>query len=175
MEEAEKEITGFKFPKEERLHHRSLVDGLFRFGKSFYEFPFRVTWRTMNREELRENFRNILPDNIGNLQMMVTVPKKKRRHAVDRVKMRRRIREAYRLNRSSLKSSVDKREDMGTMSIALVYIHDKNLPYSLIEEKMCSLLEKLKRKIETSSLPLNCEPSNPCATETTHCGLSITH
>ena len=148
VEEFEKEMQDFRFPKEGRLHHRSLVEGVFRLGKSFYEFPFRVTWRIMNKEELEKNFRNVIPQNIGRLQMMVTVPKKKRRHAVDRVLMRRRIREAYRLNNHQLKAITEAADNLGTLSLALVYIHDKNLSYSSIEEKMRLLLEKLGNKLK---------------------------
>lgn len=135
------------FPKEGRLHHRSLVEGLFRKGKSFYEFPFRVTWRILNPEELQKNFRDKVPENIGKVQMMVTVPKKKRKRAVDRVKMRRRIREAYRLNRHPLLYLIERDESIATMSIAFVYFHDKNLPYVTIEEKMKIVFDKLGRKV----------------------------
>ena len=141
------EKRDLSFPKRERLHHRSLVEGLFRNGKSFYEFPFRVTWRIMSDEELGKNFRDHVPEGIDNLQMMVTVPKKKRRHAVDRVLMRRRIREAYRLNRLPLKHKIDKDSSIRTFSVGLVYIHNQNLSYGAIEEKMISLLEKLSKKI----------------------------
>ena len=145
-------VHNFRFPKEARLHHRSLVDGLFRSGKSFYEFPFRVTWRLMTNEELQKNFRTFVPDNIGKLQLMVTVPKKKRRNAVDRVLMRRRIREAYRLNRNSLKELVENMQNTATISVALIYIHDKNIPYKMVEEKMIALLGKLQSKLEYRSL-----------------------
>lgn len=150
--------SSYSFPKEARLHHRSLVEGVFRLGKSFYEFPFRVSWRSMSDEELRKNFRNVVPENIGKIQMMVTVPKKKRRHAVDRVLMRRRIREAYRLNYLPLKEAVENNGNIATLSIALVYIHDKNLPYASIEEKMTTLLEKLKRKLESGSVTSTAYP-----------------
>ena len=133
----------FRFPKEKRLHHRSLVEGLFRNGKSFYEFPFRITWRTLSSEDLEKNFRNQVPEGIGKLQMMVTVPKKKRRNAVDRVLMRRRIREAYRLNSYPLQQLIDNSPMVSTMSLALVYVHDKNLPYNFVEEKMMVLLSKM--------------------------------
>lgn len=147
MEKEERRAVSFRFSKEDRLHHRSLVEGLFRFGKSFYEFPFRVTWRKLTEEELRDNFRNIVPEKIGQLQMMVTVPKKKRRHAVDRVLLRRRIREAYRLNRHPLYNQIGENEGIRTLSVALVYVHDQNLPYMTIEEKMKVIIDKLQRKI----------------------------
>lgn len=146
MEEISDKIS-LKFPKEERLHHRSLVEGLFRHGKSFYEFPFRVNWRRMDIEEFEKNFRNSIPCGIGCLQMMVAVPKKKRRHAVDRVLLRRRIREAYRLNRLSLRDIIEESE-IRHLGLALIYTCDKNLPYSVIEEKIKTVLEKLRKKIE---------------------------
>ena len=143
MSDADPVKGPLKFTNDERLHHRSLVEGLFRDGKSFYEFPFRVTWRILTQEALQKNFRNVVPDGIGSLQLMVTVPKKKRRRAVDRVKMRRRIRETYRLNRNELKHRIDSLPDIATLSLALVYIHDKNMPYALLNMKMQTLLEKL--------------------------------
>ena len=138
-----------KFPKEERLHHRSLVEGLFRTGKSFYEFPFRITWKKLNEEELQKNFRNNIPDAIGRLQILISVPKKKRRHAIDRVLLRRRIREAYRLNRLVLRQQIEESSDVRTLSIGMVYIHNQNLPYATIEEKIKVILEKVGKKIES--------------------------
>ena len=133
--------------KEERLHHRSLVEGLFRKGRSFYEYPLRVIWRTMTPEEISSNFRSTVPEGIGRVQMMVTVPKKKRKRAVDRVLMRRRIREAYRLNRGLLKEKTEADERIRTLSIAFIYQHTDNMPYAAIEEKMKRVLEKLGRSI----------------------------
>lgn len=145
--------NSFKFPKAERLHHRSLVEGLFRLGKTFYEFPFRVSWRILSAEELRDNFRCNVPEAISPVQMMVAIPKKKRRRAVDRVLMRRRIREAYRLNRHSFCEYAKEKTNAATISLAFVYIHNENLPYNCIEEKMMASLEKLKIKIDKCSNP----------------------
>lgn len=131
--------------KEEKLRHRSLVEALFREGKSIYEFPIRLTWRHLSKEQLEENFRDHVPAGIGSRQMLITVPKRKRRHAVDRVLMRRRIREAYRLNRNSILGNLQ--DDSGSLGMAFVYMHDKNLPYSTIEKKMKSLLSKLASSV----------------------------
>lgn len=149
-------LESFKFPKEERLHHRSLVEGLFREGKSFYEFPFRVTWRKLSDEEFHKNFRDNPPEAIGNVQVLITVPKKKRRKAVDRVLIRRRIREAYRLNRIPLRSAFEDIKGLRHLAIALVYIHDKNLDYRYLEEKIKIIIGKLQSKIPGLS---NCQAS----------------
>lgn len=143
------------FGKEERLHHRSLVEGLFRKGKSFYEFPFKVVWRKVSDEELIRTFCNHPPEGIGSLQMMVTVPKKKRRKAVERVRIRRRIRESYRLNRMPLFHEISRRPDIKTLSVAFIYIHDQELPYSGIEDKMKKALAKIAGKITTGDQPIS--------------------
>lgn len=145
-----KDVERLTLRKGEKLRHRSLVDSLFRDGESIYEFPIRMTWRMLSQEELEQNFRDHVPEKIDKLQMLITIPKKKRRHAVDRVQMRRRIREAYRLKRLPLKKMVSEIPGLGTVGIAMVYLHDKNLPYSTIERKMVSLLGKVARKIADS-------------------------
>lgn len=134
------------FPKRARLHHRSLVEGLYRHGKSFYEFPFRVTWRVLSREELEKNFRNKVPAEIDKVQFMVTVPKKKRKKAHDRVLMRRRIKEAYRRHRFLLLQEVEALSELGTLSLSLVYIHNQNLPYVSVEEKIKLVVNKLRAR-----------------------------
>ena len=133
--------------KGEKLRHRSLVENLFKEGSSIYEFPIRLTWRAIDGETLRNTFRDHVPQPIDTLQMLITVPKKKRRHAVDRVLMRRRIREAYRLNRKEFLGDIEAEGSIRTLSMAFIYLHDKNLPYSTIERKIKLLLKKLADKI----------------------------
>ncbi|MDE6444539.1 MAG: ribonuclease P protein component [Muribaculaceae bacterium] len=133
--------------KGEKLRHRTLVDSLFTKGESLYEFPFRVNFRLLSREELENSFRSSPPSPIDPIQMLITVPKKKRRRAVDRVLMRRRIREAYRLNRLPLKDLVESMPGGNTLCMAFIYIHDKNNDFSLIDRKMKSLLRKVADKI----------------------------
>lgn len=130
--------------KGEKLRHRTLVEGLFREGKTLYEYPLRLTWRIISKDELRNSFRDKIPDKIDTLQMLITVPKKKRRHAVDRVLIRRRIREAYRLNRTELKKCVESAGEIGGLHLAFIYIHTENMDYSLIEKKMKRLLAKVR-------------------------------
>lgn len=131
-----------------KLRHKSLVDAVFREGKSLYEYPLRLSWRALTEEQLAENFRLSPPGRIGRAQMLITVPKKKRRHAVDRVLMRRRIREAYRLGRGPLEEALDARPDIRTLSLAFIYLHNDNEPYAVIEAKMQSLLSRLARKLK---------------------------
>lgn len=73
------------------------------------------------------------------IQFLISVPKKKLRHAVDRVQMRRRIREAYRLSRGMCCLG-DVRVD-----VAIVYVADKVLPYSVVLKAVHKLLPELGR------------------------------
>lgn len=135
--------------KAEKLRHKTLVDGVFaNDGRSLYEFPLRLKYRALSEEELEGSFRTGIPAGIAPLQMMITVPKKKRRHAVDRVLMRRRIREAYRLNRHALKQAIDSNPHVRTLSVSFIYIHTDNADFSVIERKMRRLLSKLAQQFE---------------------------
>ncbi len=110
------------FDKSCRLHLKSMVDNLFSRGKTFYDFPLRLTWIALSQEEADSLFRAGCPADVGALQMLVTVPKKKRRRAVDRVLMRRRIREAYRINRRPLEDLACSCPGIRTLQLAFIYL-----------------------------------------------------
>ena len=137
-----------KLPKSARLHHRSLQERLFADGAKIHEFPLKLMWNALTPEELRANFRDKVPDLIGPVQVLVSVPKKKRRKAVDRVLMRRRMREAFRLNRSPLLQVLEDIGRVRTLSVGLVYMKEANVTYREIEDKMRKLLSKLADRIK---------------------------
>ena len=140
-------VHPLRMGKSERLHHRTLVEGLFAEGKSMYEFPLRLVWRWIPAEKLDSSFRNGRPVGIAPVQMMVTIPKKKRRHAVDRVLMRRRIREAYRLNRVPMREALGQLAAADFLQLAFIYLHNENTEYAELEPKMRKLLAKLTNKL----------------------------
>lgn len=141
----------FAFAKEERLRHKRLVDALFAHGEGIYDFPLRLVWRRLDAGELKAEFKNSDPEGIDVMQMMVTVPKKRRKRAVDRVLLRRRIREAYRLNRLALKRKMQFCYPGGTLSMGFIYIGNDNADYAVIEKKMRKLLGKLEKSISPHS------------------------
>lgn len=137
--------------KEDRLRLRTLVSSLFDEGAGVTAFPLRMVWKTFSDEELKKKFRHGVPDGIGRLQMMVTVPKRKRRHAVDRVLMRRRIREAYRLLRPVYEQRILTSAETRTISVAFVYMSDRNHSFAKIETRMASLLTRLADEMNPQS------------------------
>ena len=74
---------------------------------------------------------------------MLTVPKKKQRHAVDRVLLRRRMREAYRLNRDILFTSLA--DSHLQCDMAFIYLSTHKSDYATIEASMKQLLDKISK------------------------------
>lgn len=140
----------FTLSKRDKLRHRHLKENLFLSGESLYEYPLRIVWRALGTEELASGFRCGVPENVGIFQFLISVPKKKRRRAVDRVLIRRRIREAIRLNRLPLMESLRKHPEFGSLQMAFIYISEKNVDYAKIESRTISLLNKILKQIEES-------------------------
>ncbi len=122
--------TAFTFNKRERLHRKKLIDKLFIKGRSFMTFPLRVQYLLVERV-----------DDVA-VQILVSVPKKRFKRAVDRNLLKRRIKEAYRLNKQTL--LIEIAEDK-TLLIACIYSANEILPYEVIAKAMTKGIEKLKR------------------------------
>ena len=105
-----------------------------------------MVYRVVDEQEMRSMFKVEMPQDIDKVQFMITVPKKKQRHAVDRVLVRRRIKEAYRLKRLPLRDAVRKVGDKYLM-LAFIYQSDKILDYAGIEQRMQKLLTKLQSQL----------------------------
>ncbi len=122
----------FTFSKEERLSHKSEIDALFNEGLSFTLGAFRVF----------HLLRPPAPKGIP-IKILVAVPRKKFRRAVDRNRLRRMIREAYRLNKHLL---TEKMETIpGILHLGFVYIADSEIAYTLLEIEITGCLERLGR------------------------------
>lgn len=124
----------FCFKKEERLSSKKIIKELFDKGSSFYLFPFKVLY-------LENSFAN--QENLQPHQILVTVPKKKFKKAVDRNPIKRRIRESYRLQ----KHLISPHDLHISLWIAYIYTTDKALPFSMIEEKLKMTLQRLKKTV----------------------------
>ena len=127
--------------KNEKLRSRTAVNLLFEEGKSLMAFPLRAAYR------LREPGENYV-------QMLITIPKKRIRKAVNRVTLRRRVRESYRLARRELLTPVLERHGAG-VDIAFVYLDSSPAPYRVIEEKMASLLSRISRAVAEQQTAAN--------------------
>ncbi len=115
--------------KEERLHSKKLIDKLFREGKSFFLYPFKVF--------------SINDDNssVFSAQILITVPKRSFKKAVDRNHIKRLVREAYRNNKEPLVAHLDTHNK--SLFFGLTYVSETILSYEEIERKLILILQRL--------------------------------
>ena len=117
--------------KKDKLKSRKAIEQLFKEGKSFSVFPFRVLYLKAPASSLTKN----------NLQTAFSVSKKYFKKAVDRNRIKRLMREAWRLQKNILEDKIN----FSNKSIAVFIIYTGNeLPeYELIFEKITAAIKRL--------------------------------
>ncbi len=118
----------FSLKKHEILRSKKTIRELFENGSSFFLYPFKVYY--LPNPESQNN------------QVLFSVSKRNFKKAVERNLLRRRIREAYRLNKNTLVS--DQKESL-SLYIALIYISKLKLPYRDIENKLKEVIVRLNK------------------------------
>ena len=121
----------YTFKKEERLCSKKLIEELFHNGSSFLLYPFRIVW-----------LKHALPV-LSPVQVLINVPKRRFKKAVDRNLIKRRIREAYRLNKSS-EFYVFLDKDSIQLLLAFQYVGKDIADFKLIDKKMKQVFVQLK-------------------------------
>lgn len=113
---------GFSFPKSERLYKKKDIQELFDKGSSFYLYPFRVI--VQKQPEPNTN------------QVLFSVSKRNFKRAVDRNKIKRRMREAYRLNKALLPNTPN-------WQMAYIYTAKDILEFDQIRDKMIASFKRI--------------------------------
>ena len=126
------------FPKKEHLYGEKVIENLHTTGSSFLVYPLRVVYLNVSQ-----------PDEQIPVRVMIGVSKKKFKKAVDRNRAKRLMREAYRLNKSSLVSII-KKEEM-KIYLSFQYIADEMLTFDEISTKMQKALDRLTKIIAEKS------------------------
>ncbi|MFL5730014.1 MAG: ribonuclease P protein component [Cytophagaceae bacterium] len=120
-------IPSEKFPKTERLTSQKIIEELFSKGSSAYLYPFRLKMLGKSTEN------KALP------QILITVPKKNFKRAVDRNRIRRQIREVYRKNKSILFSE---KNVIMPLYLAIIYSAKEKIDYNELEKKLILIFSR---------------------------------
>ena len=127
-------------PKRERMVSRKLIDSLFGGGSSssMAAYPLRAVYMTRERDE-RES----------PVQILISVPKKRFKHAVDRNHVKRQVREAYRHHKKLL---YDALADHQQLLLAFVWLSPTHLTSHDVESRIVSLMHRMAEKLNTEHL-----------------------
>ena len=114
-----------RFPKEERLKSKKLIDLLFQEGKSIKAYPLRLMYLETQ-----------LPKVETNIQLGVSVPKRIHKKAVDRNRLKRLLRTAYRHHKKLI-------DTKGTTFVMLIVFLDRNM---ISQDEMNKAVVKLLKQ-----------------------------
>jgi ribonuclease P protein component len=122
------------FKKEERLRDKKSIKKLFDKGHSFYIGPFKVIW-------INADLEGIFPAKI-----LITASHRNFKNAVDRNRVKRITREAYRKNKSVLYEKLDGSKKK--ITFMLIYTGKIIIPYKEVEDKIILILQRLAKENE---------------------------
>ena len=118
-----------RFRKEERLSKEKDIQELFKKGSSFYLYPFKVL--------VLSNPNQAHPVH----QVIISVSVRNFKRAVDRNLIKRRTREAYRLNKEGVPGSKK-------LLIAYIYTAKEILTFGQIQEKLVKAFNRFDQHVE---------------------------
>lgn len=114
------------FPKEEKLKSRKVIDQLFREGKSVTKYPLRIIYLQIEGMERHK--------------AAFAVPKRSFKLAVNRNRIKRQLREAYRLHKNELITN-----KKGNFALLVLYVSKEEATWEAINSSMIALLQNLQK------------------------------
>lgn len=133
-------IQRYTFKRDEKLKSRKAIGHLFKTGKQFSNFPFKILW--MYNEAATSS-----------LQTGFAVSSKHFKNAVDRNRVKRLMREAYRLQKNELQSQLIKNNKQ--VSVFFIYVGNELPKYDFIFEKTGNVLKRLSKILTDQQLNEN--------------------
>ncbi|HEC43050.1 MAG TPA: ribonuclease P protein component [Bacteroides sp.] len=120
--------------KDERLKSSLGIEDLLKNGHTESGFPLKIFWSYSGDSRQKSPVR-----------VAVLVPRRKFKRAVDRNLMKRRIREAYRLNKNLIYEPLAERNL--NISLIILFLSDEFISFERLESGMQVLLLRLVKKL----------------------------
>jgi len=131
---ASRDMPLFTFRKDEILRKKKLIDRLFAEGTTFFIYPFKVFCLSAPLE-------TTFP-----AQILISVGKRSFKLAVDRNRIKRQVREAYRLNKQHLYDHLEKSRQQ--CALGIIYTAKVHLPTEDLEIKIKAVLKRLYTELD---------------------------
>ncbi len=128
IEQTDKSSIDLTFGRAEKLKSKKLIDLLFEKGKSVSASPIRMIYYKNESDAP-------MP------QVLFSVSKRNFKRAVDRNRIKRQMREVYRLS----KAIYFPKGTVNPYLLAFIYNAKKKIPYKVVEKKLNLALERLRK------------------------------
>ena len=126
-------LSPHTFNKGERLKSRTILSRLFTEGQSIKQYPLRLIWMPLDKNLSKYP-----------VQFALSVPKRKFKKATQRNPIRRRIREAYRLQKHNIYDQLHDTDPQ--YAFIVIYMSNEPLSFAVINKAMKGLFDKWLKK-----------------------------
>jgi ribonuclease P protein component len=119
-----------EFGKKYKLCSHTIIKAVFEEGKTIKQYPLRSIALTLEPDTTKVAF-----------QLVISVPKRNFKKAHDRNRIRRQLKEAFRLNKGALEEKLI--EEKQQIALFIVYTERTQLDYKVLESKMKKLIQQI--------------------------------